>query len=160
VQLTGKEAQVSRLQDQVAGLDARVAELESQVATLQRLGDKRLDVIFHPHRIELGKMSGGFREDDQTSDAGVRVFVRPIDAQGATLKAAGDVKIELFDLAAGPGRQFLGACQYGADQMSKYWMSAGFVNQYAFECRWPGDPPTHPDVTINVTFVDTLPARR
>lgn len=155
VELTDKQAQVSRLQDQVAKLKSQINELESQIATLQGLGEKRLDVVFHPQRIELGKMNSGFREAGQSADAGVRVFVRPVDEQGSTIKAAGDVRVELFDLANPADRQYLGFCSYPADQVSKYWVTA-FASQYAFECRWPGTPPAHPEVTVRVVFVDYL----
>jgi uncharacterized protein YdcH (DUF465 family) len=156
VQLMSKDAQLARLQEQVGKLEDRIAELEAQVKTLQGLGEKRLSVVFHPHRIELGKMTSGFRGSDPSSDAGVRVFVRPVDEQGSTLKAAGDVRVELFDLANPADQQFLGACTYAADQMGKYWMSASFANQYAFECPWPAHPPVHSEVTVRVVFVDYL----
>jgi outer membrane murein-binding lipoprotein Lpp len=156
VELTGQRAQVDRLQRQVSSLEAQNAELEAQVKTLQGLGEKRLDSLFYPHRIELGKMSAGFREDEEWGDAGVRTYVRPVDEQGATLKAAGEVTIELFDLANPPEAQSLGACHYYPQSLARNWVSAGFVNQYMFECRWPRKPPEHPDVTVRVLFVDYL----
>jgi hypothetical protein len=154
VELAGKENQVDRLRGRVSQLETRVQELEAQVKTLQGLGEKRLDVIFHPQRIELGRCIG-IRNEDQEWDSGVRVYLRPIDDQGSTLKAAGEVKIQMYDLAAAQDEQSLGQCTYPAQDAGKYWVSAGFVNQYVFECRWEKKP-AHNEVTVRAVFVDYL----
>ncbi len=158
VELAGSRAQTERLQDQTAHLQARIDELEGQVKTLQELGDKRLSLIFHPYRIEVSSKSAGLREANVTFDSGVRVYVRPVDEQGSTLKAAGAVKIELFDLASSAGEQNLGTCNYPVEQIAKYWLDSGFVNQYMFECRWQR-PPAHNEVTARVVFTDYITGR-
>ena len=84
------------------------------------------------------------------------MYVKPIDQHGSVLKAAGQVTIELYDLAANPNENLIGKYEWTVDETAKRWFS-GFVSyHYTFECPWPSSPPKHRQITVRVSFVDYL----
>ena len=135
------------------------AEKDRQIESLQALGGKRLDKIFHVQRIELGQYTGGADLDDRAGDDAVRVYLKPIDQDGATIKAAGSVTIELYDLAAPKGKKLIGTYTWTVDQAAKTWTSF-VLYHYKFDCKWKSGPPAHDDVTVRVAFVDYLSGKR
>ncbi len=128
---------------------------QKQIQTLQGLGEKRLGLLFCVTDIKLGKYTAGVDLDDRPGHDGVRVYLTPIDADGHAIKAAGAVKIQLFDLAAKTGENLVSACDFPVDKIAERW-SAGFMTyHYRFECRWK-TPPKHDEITVRVEFTDYL----
>lgn len=131
-------------------------QLEKQVETLQALGEKRIELLYTVEHIDLGRHTGGVNLDGEPGDDGVRVYLQPIDEQGHILKAAGSVKIDVFDLAGDPQDNLISSCSWDVEQTAKQW-AGGFVSyQYAFDCPWPDGPPAHDEITVRVEFVDYL----
>ncbi len=132
-----------------------VSEQQGQIDTLRGLGEKRLSELFHVTAVKLGRYSAGLDTAGKGYDDGVRVYLRPVDQYGDALKAAGSVKIQLFDLAAPAEDNLLGECDFPVQQVAKHW-SAGFMTyHYRFDCPWK-TPPKHADVTVRATFTDYL----
>lgn len=140
-------------------LQLALADKDRLIADLQALGDKRLERIFHVERITLGRYSGGVDSDDKPGDDGVRVYLRPVDQHGSTIKAAGSIRIQLYDLAATGDRSLLGTYEWSVDEAAGRWVSF-MVHHYSLDCRWRGAPPEHEDVTIRAEFLDYLTGRR
>lgn len=139
-------------------LDACRKELaarETRIRTLLALGDRRLQQLFTVAGIRLGRYTGGLDIDGEPGDEGVRVILRPVDATGSALKAAGDVTIELFDLAAEADRR-IGRYRFGVETIGEHWSEALGSYHYSFDCLWQGPPPAHESLTIRVEFVDYL----
>ena len=141
-----------KLQQQVTARDQRIKDLMT-------LGPKRLDRLFHVRRIELGKYTGGVDLDDKPGHDGIRVYLTPIDQAGHTIKAAGRVKVELFDLANPPDRNLLGRFEWSTKQASGNWVSF-VVYHYSLTCPWPSRPPEHNEITVRVEFLDYLTGAR
>ena len=144
------------LRDENAALKARVAEQSKQIGSLQALGAKRLDKLFHVTRIELGRYTGGIDIDKKPGHDGVRVYVKPIDQHGSTLKAAGSVTVQVYDLALPAEKTLIGTYTWTVDQAAKMWKSGFVAYQYSFTCPWKTAPPRHRDLTVRVTFLDYL----
>ena len=91
--------QVRQCNDDKQSLQSVIVKQQKQVDTLLDLGDKRLEKLFHVKSIELGQYTGGVNltGTDDSADA-IKVYVRPLDQDGSVIKAAGSVKIQLFDL--------------------------------------------------------------
>jgi len=137
-----------------------VVDQQKQIETLRGLGDKRLELLFHVAGIRIGKYTGGTDSDGQIGDDGMRVYLRPVDRDGHALKAAGDIAIQLFDLAAEDQKNLLGEYQFPVDEIGKYW-SAGFMTyHYRFDLPWKSGPPDHPEVTVRVVFTDYLTGKQ
>ena len=138
-----------------AELDVR----DKQIRMLQALGPKRIEKLFPVVRIELGRYTGGVNIDKKAGDDGIRVYLHPIDADGSTIKAAGDVKIQLFDLAAKPKQNLVGAYEWKVDKIGKQWAGGFLAHHYSLTCPWKSAPPKHNEITLRVEFTDYLTGR-
>jgi len=150
-----RRAERDRLQAEIERLQAQAARQAEQIQTLQGLGPKRLDRLVRVEKIDIGRYTAGRDTDGKPGHDAVRVYLRPLDADGHVLKAAGDVRIQLFDLAADAGR-LLAAHDFGVATIRKHWADGMLARHYAFDCPWAAGPPAHPDVTVRVTFTDYL----
>ena len=132
-----------------------LAEKDEQIRVLQALGPKRLDKLFHVRRIELSRHTSGVNLDGKPGHDAIRVYLAPVDQHGSTIKAAGSVTIQLYDLAAKPKENLLGEYRWTVDEASKKW-SSFFLQHYTFTCKWKAGPPRHDTVTVRVEFTDYL----
>ncbi len=155
-QLVKAKEEILRLETSNNSLQKAAVEQQEQIQRLQQLGAGRLEKIFHVQRIELGRYTGGVDLDGKPGDDAIKVYLRPIDRDGSTLKASGDVTIELYDLEANPKENLIGKYQWSVDEISKQW-SGGFITyQYSFQCPWKSGPPSNDEITIRAEFVDYL----
>ncbi|MBN1942030.1 MAG: hypothetical protein JW849_01935 [Phycisphaerae bacterium] len=153
-------AHADELAKQVVELSAEVETRKKQIETLQNLGEKRMENVFTVASIEIGRHSGGIDVDKEPGQDAVRVFLRPLDKDGHVLKAAGDVKIQLFDLAQPEDKTLFAEYTYSVKDIGKYWAGGLLANQYSFQCPFPDDsPPEHPEINLRVTFTDYLTGR-
>ena len=147
---------VEQLQRDNDDLTAALGERDQRINTLMALGDKRLEKLPHVARIELGRHSGGTDVDGADGDDAVKVYVIPFDQDGTAIKAAGEMTVQLYDLAAEPDATFLGEYRWDVDALRKQWSSGFMSYHYSLECPWLSGPPAHDEVTVRVTFVDYL----
>jgi len=140
-----------------AGLQVELVAQRKQIDSLQALGGpERLKRLFHVRRIALGRYTGGVDLDGDEGDDGIKVYLRPIDADGSVIKAAGGVKIQLFDLAIEGKDNLIGRYEWTAEQISKQWSSGFMTYHFSFECPWKASPPAHDEITVRVEFTDYL----
>ncbi len=142
----------AKLKKDNSDLEQTRIEQAKRILTLEGLGEKRLELLFTPTSIQIGPHSGAINESGAPGDEGVRVYIKPIDRDGSVVKAAGSVKIELFDLARAA---MIGCYDFPASDIAKHWESGFLTYHYRFDCPWQNQP-TNPDVTIRATFVDYL----
>ncbi len=146
----------TRLQEQLLRQRRLVEDQRRQIRTLQGLGRKRLERLFHVSRIELGRYTGGVDLDGRPGHDGIRVYLLPKDQYGHTLKAAGDVKIQLFDLAEPAAGNLLATYEFTPDAIARNWHSGFATYHFRFDCPWKSAPPRHAEITVRVTFTDYL----
>jgi hypothetical protein len=141
-------------------LGETIGRQNQQIATLQHLGDKRLEKLYYVTDLELGRRSGGIDRDGQAGDDAVIVYLQPVDREGAVIKAAGDVTIQLYDLANPPAENLIGEYHWSVDELGQTW-AGGFLgsSQFSLLCPWPDGPPAHGQITIRATFTDYLTGR-
>ncbi len=145
--------------DQIAAQAATIEQLNRQLTVARGLSADDLKKVFYPERIEIDRLSGGADYDGRPGDDGVTVHLRPIDRDGDVIKVAGDIYIQLFDLAAPPDRNLIGEYRIPADQVGKLWHGKLLTGHYTIKCPWPGPPPENPEITIRAVFVDYLTRR-
>jgi len=140
----------------------RIAELGGgQTSMTPREGVDRLDghaaVTEDPFRavaIDLGRVTGGMDTDGRPGDEGIRVVMAPKDRYNDTVKRAGAVEIEVFDLAMADGSRQLGRWTFTVDQAGREWVGGFGAGSYSFELTWPdGRRPQHADLTVAVRFI-------
>jgi hypothetical protein len=157
--LTDENAKLSR---ELAERDGAIASLQVQVDNLLELGPGRLDHLFAVERIELVRLTGGADYDGKPGDDGITVYLRPVDAQGDALKAAGEIRIQLLDLTdLGRPRELGLYVINDPGQLRTIWHSGLLTDHYTIQCPWRpgGGPPANREVTIRATFLDWLSGR-
>ena len=85
------------------------------------------------------------------------MLLRPVDVDGHTLKAAGSVRIEAYDLDARDVR--LGRWEFPAADIKRHWNSVGMIHEYVFTLPWDREPPEEAKLLLRATFVDALTGR-
>jgi hypothetical protein len=141
-------------------LDQRrtIDELNAQVAAVRAIAPEDLAVLFPAERIVIDRLSGGYDDDGQPGHDGVVVYLKPLDRRGDIVKAAGTIRIELFDLTVDPP-QLVGRCEFAAADAAGLWYGDLWTQHYTIRCPWLADPPTTREVTIRAAFVDHLTQR-
>jgi len=155
-QLRASREENEKLKGDRLAVQQVVADQQKLIQTLRGLGEKRLELLFHVTDIKLGRYTGGLDVDGEGGDDGVRVYLRPVDRDGHALKAAGDVSIRLFDLAAKPEESLLAEYEFPVEEAAKHWQAGFITYHYRFDCRWKSRPPKNPDVTVRASFTDYL----
>jgi hypothetical protein len=139
------------IEQQTARLDAQT----EQIQTLQQLGPKRMEKLFTVQSLEIGRHSGGIDTDGKPGHDAIVVFLKPKDADGTTLKAAGSVKIHLFDLAAPEGQREVAAWSFDVDEARRHYASGIMADHYSFELPLKTRP-AHAEMTLRAEFTDYL----
>lgn len=169
----GPADDLRRLKDQVEAQKARITTLEAALATAQRTADEqqkqietlqqvepdRMARLVVPVRIELDRLTGGYDEDGRPGDDGVVAYVQPIDADGHVIKAAGSLRMEVFDLANPPERSLVAQGEWDADHTRPTWNGRMWTHHFTVRCPWPPpdrQPPDHDELTVRVQFTDLL----
>jgi len=138
-------------------LQDTIGRQNDQIHTLQALGEKRLDLLFHVTSIELGRHSGGVDTDGLDGDDAVRVYLQPFDQDGNVIKAAGEGTVQLYDLAEPPKENLIGEYHWSVEELGKQWAGGFFgSSQFTLTCPWQHGPPVHDQITVRVTFTDYL----
>jgi hypothetical protein len=153
------ESERNEARDEVLEVRRELLRKEEQILSLQSLGPRRLDLLYQVARIELGDYTSGVNLDERPGDDGVRVYLRPIDQTGSPLKAAGSIRIQLFDLAAPPAENLLGEYEWTVEDAAGHW-SSFVLHHYTLTCPWKHAPPRHEEVTVRAEFLDYLTGKR
>ncbi len=149
--------QLRQARDENALLREQIRQRDAQIAGLQALGgEARLARLFPVQRVRIGNYSTGIARGEEPADSGVKVLLEPLDAAGNSMKAAGDVTIQLYDLAAPPGENLLHEDRFPAEEIANKWTSGLFSQYYVFECFWGQKAPRHDQITVRVVFLDVL----
>jgi hypothetical protein len=145
--------------NRIAAQQVTIDELGQQLAIARSISEDDLKRVFYPERLIVDRLSGGEDYDDKPGDDGVTVYLKPIDRDGDVIKVAGDLRIQLYDLAASPKNNLVGEYFIPVDQIGKLWHGKLLTGHYTIKCPWPGPPPKHREITIRAVFVDYLTKR-
>jgi hypothetical protein len=151
-------SRLRKLEKDKDGLQTVIIDQQKQIRSLQALGGaKRLEKIYNVSKIAIGRYTGGVDTDGVVGHDAIKVFLRPIDQDGSTLKAAGDVKIQIFDLALPEKEVLIGEYKWPVDKISKQWSGGFMTYHFSFVCPWKkASPPKHKKLTVRVEFLDYL----
>ena len=150
------ETELIKLKDHLEKLQESFTEQAEQIRSLQGLGVKRLEKLFYAERIELTRHTGGVNTDGIDGDDAIKVYLRPIDRDGSVLKAAGDVRIRLFDLAAAANANLIAEYEWTVEEISEHWSSGFLAYHFSFVCPFKTTGPAHDEITVRAEFTDYL----
>lgn len=161
--------QIKSLRDEKTELSLQVerlrqdnAALAEQVKTLAGLDrDSRTAVLPVPESIRIGRHSGLYDKSktDAIADTLI-VYLEPIDSAQDVIKAAGDVRVDLWNLAAAQQEAKLKTWKVPAEELNGLW-GRGLLGAY-YRLNLPlkdaldGD---EKELTVRVQFTDYLTGR-
>lgn len=166
---TARLTRIQELEDQLAEkvrlLARKEGQLREQAKIVQQLrkldGDRGLDALIHVDHIEIERLSGGFDDNGDGIDEGIRVHLRLFDQHGETMRATGSVQVKLLDLAAPSGQRDLGQIELTPPQLNALWFGRFLTKHYTVKVFWPAgvSSPRHERITVVVVFTDLLSGR-
>jgi len=158
-QITSQELseQVKQLQQQLAQSQQHNARLAEQLENLLGFSQQRQQQLVHVYKIKFGRYTAPFDNENDGLDDGVTVYLQLLDQSGDKIKAAGEVELELWDLAEAEGKRRLGQWRYGLQEMPDYWRGRLLSYHYKFKLPWQaGYEPRRSNITLICRFVDAL----
>jgi len=158
--LASARKELDRAREDLNSARSQLADKQKQIETLRGLGPDRLKKLFYVQTISLGKYTGGADFDDKPGDDGIKVFLKPIDSNGDTIKAAGSVAVQLYDLAQPEDKTLIGEYKWSVDEVAKAFSGGFIAYQFTFKCPWKSGPPVHKDITVRVEFTDYLTGKQ
>ena len=151
------EQENARLQRHIVAQEKQIEQLHRQIAELRGLPAEQMDELIQVSRIEFGRFTRAFDQDEDGYDEGIVVYLHTLDRAGDRIKSAGTVQLELWDLAETEGNQKLGQWRYDMTELGDYWLSGFGTYHFKFELDWPARmPPGNKNLTIKLTFSDAL----
>ena len=141
---TSRLTRIQELEDQLAEktrlLARRDGQLREQAKVVQQLrrldGARGLDALIHVDRIEIERFSGGFDDNGDGIDEGVRVHIRLFDQHGETMRATGSVQVTLLDVANPVGQRDLGRMELTPRQLNALWFGRFLTKHYTVKIPW------------------------
>lgn len=158
-QLSALRTENSQQAEQLLAQKAALDDCQRRLTVARGLTKEDLKLLFYPETLVIDSLSGGADYDGKPGDDGVTVYLKPIDRTGDVLKVAGDISVQLYDLAADPGQNLIGEYKVGVDQCGELWNGKLLTYHYAIRCPFPRGRPQHSEITIRVTFVDYITQR-
>lgn len=151
--------QIGDLERRNAAAEAQIRGLRDSVPTVATLPQDRLAALFTTHEIRIGRLSGGADTDGgKPGDEALKVYVTLFDQTGGEFKASGSFLVEAFDLSKVDGVR-VGRWEVSPEEAAKGWN--GFLLNYEYVLTLPWQtPPTQSELTVKVTFTDSLTGRR
>ncbi len=160
------QADLRRLEEEIATRDRQLTEqkntideLQRQLATARGITDEDLRLVYYPEKLQIDALTAGADFDGKPGDDGVIVYFKPLDRVGDVVKVAGDVRIQVFDLAASSVENLVAECALTAPELSKLWYGKLLTQHFTVKCPWKGAPPRNRELTVRVVFVDFLTKR-
>lgn len=145
---------------EIKDFQSREKQLKEQLDTLKKIGDKRPDEFVKVTRIRISSFTGGVDRDKKPGQEAVKIMFSPEDAAGDPVKSAGDVKIEIFDLAAEkPADKLLATYNYTPKEALKFWAGGMLTNHYSFTYPLP-EKFKGGELTIRAEFTDYVTGKK
>ena len=155
-QITQLNTEKDELKQQVGRLESENTDLTEQVENLSVMsGEVRLEAIPALKSVVIGRRSGLFDKDKDGIKEKLIVYVQPLDETGDSIKAAGKVEVELWDLNADSAEAMLGKWEVEPAELKMLWAKTMSTNHYRLtfdvaELLEEGQE----ELTIKVEFTD------
>ncbi len=151
------QEKIPRLEERIAAQQQTIENQQNQIAELRGIGSHTWAGLVYPEKIELARWSGAYDEDDRTGDDGLVLYIQPIDRDGHVIKAAGELKITLLDLAEPTKPVVIASYEFDVPTTRGLWYGRLMTNHFTVRCPWPpAGEPRNDQITAKVAFTDLL----
>ncbi len=143
---------------------AENSRLLKQVETLSKLPEeKRADALYHIKSIKIGSYTNFYDEDKTQSEKGktkLVVYLEPIDDTGDSVKAGGEIEVQLWDLSQKENEARLAQWKVEPNELKNLWLGGMLSSGYrlSFDAAGLVDKIDR-QLTVRVNFTDYLSGR-
>jgi len=149
--------QNEQLQQKLVQQRRQIEQLQQELTILREFPSDRFENLVRVERVEFGRFTRPYDDNADGIDDGVVVYLVLRDGQGDNIKAAGQVEIELWDLAADEGKRHLGRWHFDFYEFLDYWLGGALADHFKFKLPWtPNSLPQHANLTLKLLFKDAL----
>jgi len=160
---TPEELRAEKLQQEKASLKGdveqhrvQIEQLRAQIRELSALKDKPNNP-YELTSLRIAKISNFFDKDRDGIQETLVVYVQPIDTEGAVVKAAGTVSVQLWNLNNPNGQALLGQWKVEPAELRKLWFNSLAITSYRLTFDRPDAVGVFSEpLTLRVTFTDYL----
>lgn len=136
--------------------DLKVAEsdraaLRSQLNRHHQVSftEEQANVLYRAEAIKFNMLlTSGQNRDGEPGDEGLSVMLIPVDAHGDTVKLAGEIELDLFDMTLESDQQRLGQWTFPIEEVRSRWQSGFISSGYLFQVDWQ-KPPAARELTLH-----------
>ncbi len=136
--------------------DLKVAQNDANALRAQLTENRQVamtaeqaDVFFRAESLKFNMLlTSGQDRDGKPGDDALSVLLMPVDAHGDLVKLAGEIEIDLFDMALPPDRQRLGNWKFSIDEVREHWHKGFLSAGYLFRIDWQ-TPPVSSELTLH-----------
>ena len=142
---------------QIQALESENTQLTEQVNTLSTLdAAARLEALDTLDKIRIGKRTGFYDKDDNSTNETLVVYLEPLDMAQDFVKAIGAVKIQLWDLDAAANEAKPAEWTLEPADLHPTWGGTIFAGYYRIKLPLENFSDQKKDYTVKVTFTDYL----
>jgi hypothetical protein len=147
-----------QLSHEAAGLKEENLKLSEQVETLGALDSgERQRSLPTTSKIAITKRSGFVDKDADNVKEKLVVYIKPYDSNLDVIKAAGSIKVQLWDLEQSSEKAMLKEWTIAPQQLTKMWMGAFMTGYYRLLLDLePAVIQAGTEYTIKVSFTDYI----
>jgi outer membrane murein-binding lipoprotein Lpp len=146
----------TNLSMQVDNLNTQNTQLKEQLTTALELDkDVRLEAIDTLEKIRIAKRTGFYDSDKDGAMETLAVYLRPIDTAQDSVKAAGKVIVQLWDLTK-PHNARISEWAVEPDELLTMWGGNIFDAYYRIKLPLEITPDPQKEYTLKVIFTDYL----
>jgi hypothetical protein len=149
-ELAEANVEKQRRERQVEGLEAEVTRLQRR---LHDGGKEAIGTTLIVRRITLGRLTGGYDANpDLYGDDALQVLLEPRDIDDASVKAAGSVHIDLYEVSTKGTKDFLSSWDLAAKDIRAKWETP-LLGGSAYRLVLPWKiPPSSENLRVVVQF--------
>ncbi|OHB55283.1 MAG: hypothetical protein A2Y07_11005 [Planctomycetes bacterium GWF2_50_10] len=143
------------LKKKAAALEKENLVLKEQVKNLSGVNDNfRYDNLNRPEAIELYRLTGIYaRGKDGAKE--LLVYIIPRDTKGDAIKAAGNMTVQLWNLAGSSEDAMTAQWEVQADKLKGYWGVSMLSGYYRLKFDLPADLPAS-EYMVKIGFTDFI----
>jgi outer membrane murein-binding lipoprotein Lpp len=144
-------SELARAREDLKVAQSDASALRSQLSENQQVAmtAEQADVFFRAESLKFNMLlTSGQDRDSKPGDDALSVLLMPVDAHGDLVKLAGEIEIDLFDMALSADRQRLGQWKFTIDEVRERWHKGFLSAGYLFRLDWQ-TPPVSSELTLH-----------
>jgi outer membrane murein-binding lipoprotein Lpp len=146
--------QKTELETQARELEAQNKQLKQQVETLGELDKNiRLENLYDIQSIKIISSTGIYTKEKGQKPQ-LMVYFSPIDKVGDSVKAAGKVEVQLWNIADSANEALINKWETGTGTLKTMWGSAMMSSFYRLAYDLPDTMPKKGDFVVRISFTD------